>query len=68
VQVTGLAPAQTPPWHVSVCVHRLPSSQAEPFFFAGVLHRPLEVSQTPAEWHWSLAAQTTALDPVHTPP
>jgi hypothetical protein len=68
VQVTGLAPAHTPPWHVSVLVHGLASSQVAPFVFAGSLHRPLDVSQVPAEWHWSLAAHTTALAPVQTPP
>lgn len=48
-------------------MHRLPSSQAEPFFFAGLLQTPLDVSQVPALWHWSLALHTTALEPVHTP-
>ena len=68
VQVTGLAPKHRPPWQVSVCVHALPSEQVEPFFFAGSLHRPVEVSHVPAVWHWSLAAHSTALLPVHAPP
>ena len=31
VQTTGLAPVQTPAWHVSAWVHALPSLQLVPF-------------------------------------
>jgi hypothetical protein len=41
--------------------------QAVPSVFAGFEQTPLFVSQVPAEWHWSLAAQTTGFDPVHVP-
>src|SRR5437867_6095995 len=50
LHTTGL-PAQTPPWHVSARVHRLPSLHALPFGFAGVEHEPVAGSQTPVAWH-----------------
>jgi hypothetical protein len=40
----------------------------EPLVFAGLLQTPLDVLQVPAKWHWSLALQTTAFEPVHAPP
>jgi hypothetical protein len=42
---------QAPAWHVSVCVHELPSLHDVPSVFAGFEHTPVPVLQTPAEWH-----------------
>jgi hypothetical protein len=36
-QTTGV-PLQTPAWHVSICVHALPSSHAAPAGVAGLVH------------------------------
>ena len=38
-----------------------------PFAFEGFEQTPVDVLQTPTSWHWSLAVQTTGLEPVHTP-
>ena len=57
----------TPLWHVSLWVQRFPSLQAVPFDFAGFEQIPVAGVHDPTSWHWSLAAQTTGLDPVHTP-
>ena len=65
--VTGFEPTQAPAWHVSVCVHALPSSHAEPSVFVGFEHTPVDVLHVPALWHWSDAEQTTGFEPVHTP-
>jgi len=51
VQATGLLPAQTPLWQVSVCVQALPSLQVLPLAFAGFEHVPVAGSQVPAVWH-----------------
>jgi hypothetical protein len=67
VHVTGFEPAHTPAWHVSVCVHALPSLHAVPFGAAGFEQVPVEGLHVPATWHASLAAQVTGLEPVHTP-
>jgi hypothetical protein len=48
-------------------VQALPSEQAEPFFFAGSSHTPVEGLQVPAVWHWSLALHNTGLLPVQMP-
>jgi hypothetical protein len=45
--VTGSVPVHTPAWHVSVCVHALPSLQLVPFAFGGLEQMPVEVSHTP---------------------
>jgi len=68
VHVIGFEPMQVPAWHVSVCVHALPSSHAEPSVLFGLEHTPVDVSHVPATWHWSDAEQTIGFDPVHTPP
>jgi hypothetical protein len=65
--VTGLAPVHTPLWHVSVCVHALPSLHAVPFAFTGFEHAPVDGSHVPAVWHWSLAVHVTGFAPVHAP-
>ena len=51
VHVTGFAPVQTPLWHVSVCVHALPSLHAVPFIAVGFEHAPVLVLHVPAVWH-----------------
>jgi hypothetical protein len=51
LQVTGLLPVQAPAWHVSVCVHALPSLHVVPFAAAGLEHWPLVGLQVPARWH-----------------
>jgi hypothetical protein len=38
-----------------------------PSFAAGLEQTPVPASHVPATWHWSLAVQTTGLEPVHTP-
>ncbi len=48
-------------------VHAFPSVHADPFGFAGFVHVPVDGLQVPAEWHWSLAVQTTGLVPRHAP-
>ena len=55
VHVTGFEPVHVPLWHVSVCVHALPSLHDVPFAAAGFEHDPVLVSHVPATWHWSLA-------------
>ena len=55
VQVTGLRPVHAPAWHVSVCVHALPSLHAVPFVAAGFEHAPVAGLHVPATWHWSIA-------------
>ena len=67
VHTTGFDPVHAPAWHVSVCVHALPSLHAVPSGAAGFEQLPVPGSQVPATWHWSLAVQTTGFDPVHTP-
>jgi hypothetical protein len=51
VHVTGLAPAQTPATHVSVCVHAFPSLQVVPSACVGFEHFPVLGAQTPTAWH-----------------
>jgi hypothetical protein len=60
-QVIGLAPLQVPAWHVSVCVQRLPSSQAVPSLTGGFEQAPVPWSHTPTAWHWSSAVQVTGV-------
>src|SRR5207253_2519116 len=67
VQVTGLAPPQTPAMQASVCVHEFPSSQAVPSALAGLEQTPVVGSHVPASWHWSAAVQVTGLVPLHSP-
>jgi hypothetical protein len=62
-----LAPVHVPFWHVSVCVHALPSLHAVPFVAAGFEQAPVLGLQAPATWHWSLAVHVTGLAPVHVP-
>jgi hypothetical protein len=67
LQVTGLLPVQTPVWHVSLCVHLLPSLQALPSVLLGFEQTPVALSQLPTLWHWSLAEHVTGLAPTHLP-
>jgi hypothetical protein len=63
----GLLPVQTPVWHVSLCVHLLPSLQATPSVLLGFEQTPVVLSQLPTLWHWSLAEHVTGLAPTHLP-
>ena len=56
-----------PAWHVSVCVHALPSLHALPSDFAGLEQVPVAGLHVPATWHWSWATQTTPFMPVQVP-
>ena len=67
VHTTGFAPVHTPAWHVSVCVHALPSLHPVPLDAGGLEQAPVAASHVPATWHWSLAAHNTGFVPVHTP-
>jgi hypothetical protein len=67
VQVTGFEPVQLPAWQVSVCVHKSPSSQLEPFGFCGFVQLPVAGLQLPTSWHWSSAEQLTGFEPVQFP-
>jgi hypothetical protein len=48
VHVTGFAPWHIPLWHVSVCVHALPSLQFVPSARVGLEQAPVLVLQVPA--------------------
>ena len=67
VHVTGLAPVQFPPWHVSVCVQAFPSLHGVLFALPGFEQTPVLMLHTPMSWHWSGGGQTTGLAPVQTP-
>jgi hypothetical protein len=62
-----LLPVQVPAWHVSVCVHALPSEHDVPFATAGFEHVPFAGLQVPGAWHWSLAVHVTGFPPVQVP-
>jgi hypothetical protein len=66
-QVFGV-PAQTPLVQMSSTVQGLPSSQAVPFGFVGLVQTPEVGSQTPAKWHWDCGWHTTVVPGVHCPP
>jgi hypothetical protein len=61
------APAQAPAWHTSPLVQALPSLHLVPSLAAGLEQAPVDVSQVPATWHWSLAVHVTGFEPVHAP-
>jgi hypothetical protein len=67
VQITGALPTHIPTWHVSVCVHALPSSHGVPFGAGGLMHWPVCGSHTPAMWHGSGAGHTIGSAPTHVP-
>ena len=48
VHTTGLPLVHVPVWHVSVCVHALPSLHAVPFAFAGFEQTPVPALHVPA--------------------
>ena len=58
----------TPAWHVSACVHALPSLQLVPSGAAGFVQAPVAGLHVPATWHWSLAMQVVGVPVMHTPP
>src|SRR5438093_95127 len=51
VHVTGLEPVHAPVWHVSVCVHALPSLHDVPLGALGFEHVPVAGLHVPATWH-----------------
>src|SRR2546428_204094 len=59
---------QVPAWQESDWVQASPSVQVLPFGLSGLEQVPLAVSQVPATWHWSRAAQTTGFAPTQAPP
>jgi hypothetical protein len=65
--MTGFAPVQLPPTHVSVWVQALSSSHGVPSAFAGSEQMPVAGSHTPASWHCPEAMQTIGSEPTHTP-
>ena len=67
MHTTGVPEMQEPTTHESPVVHRLPSSQADPFGLFGFEQLPLEVLHVPTLWHGSLAVHTTGFAPVQTP-
>jgi hypothetical protein len=64
---TGLLPAHTPAWHMSICVQALLSLHVVPLALLGNEQTPLTGLQEPAVWHWSGAAHVTGFAPVHVP-
>lgn len=67
-QLTGLLPVQTPPWHVSVCVHLLPSLHDVPFVtFACAEHWPLAGSHVLAALHAVAAGHVIGEPGAHAP-
>ena len=46
-------------------MHRSWSSHSVPSALVGVEHRPVEVLQVPATWHWSSAGQSASLVQAH---
>src|SRR5207249_3635517 len=67
VHATGLAATQAAAEQVSVRVQALPSSHGAPSSLAGLVQPPVAGLQTPAVWHWSVAAHTTAFAPTQAP-
>ena len=50
-QARRFAPLHAPPWHVSACVQRSPSLQAEPSALFGFEHIPVVGEHVPGSWH-----------------
>src|SRR5437870_1950887 len=63
----GCVPVHVPAGQVAVPVQALSASEVAPWGVAGLEQVPVAGLQVPATWHWSAAAQTTGLVPVHTP-
>ena len=66
-QITLVPPVHRPDWHVSDCVHALPSEHAVPFGLAGFEQTPVRGPHVPAMWHASLATHVTGFVPKHVP-
>src|SRR6266403_992324 len=64
---TTAVPLQVPLWHVSSCVHLLPSSHVAPLAFGGLEQVPVAASQVPTSWHWSSAVHVVPAPLVHVP-
>ena len=58
---------QRPAWHVSVCVHALPSLHVVPFAAVGFEQAPSSGCTCPPTWHWSLAVHVTGSSPCTCP-
>ena len=56
-----------PAWHVSFTEQLFPSLHAVPLALFGFEQIPVAGLHVPASWHWSCAAHTTGLAPVHAP-
>src|SRR6476620_6763737 len=66
--VTGFDPVHAPLWHVSVCVHALPSLHDVPFVaFVAAEHVPVDGWHVPATVHVAAAGHVTGFDPTHAP-
>ena len=63
---TTAVPAQVPARQLSPVVHALASEHPVPSATSGFEQAPVTRSQVPAVWHWSRAAQSTAV-PVQAP-
>src|SRR5438876_136470 len=63
---TTAVPAHVPARQLSPVVHALASEHAVPSAMSGFEQAPVTRSQVPAVWHWSSAAQSTAV-PVQAP-
>src|SRR5438309_31212 len=61
------APVQVPATQLSDWVQALLSLQAMPSVAGGFEQVPVDASQVPATWHWSLAVQTTGFAPTQAP-
>jgi hypothetical protein len=48
VHTTEFVPVHAPLWHVSVCVHALPSLHAVPLAAVGLEHAPVSLLHVPA--------------------
>ena len=65
---TGFDPVQVPLWHVSVCVHALPSLHDVPFVaFVAAEHVPVDGWHVPATLHVAAAGHVTGFDPTQLP-
>src|SRR5262249_28124207 len=63
----GAPAGHAPAGQESAWVQALPSLQLVPSAFAGFEQVPVVVSQVPASWHWSVAAQVTGFVPTQAP-
>jgi hypothetical protein len=67
VHTVVVPPVHEPDWQLSPLVQALLSLHAVPFASAGFEHAPVDVSQVPAEWHWSDAVHVLVVPLWHEP-